>query len=244
WTAPMLAAAVFRGRVRMDDALLAALVDEWERAGVVDHLRVEALDEPLATLRAWDGTLHEGSVTATHWILLGEALRAGLGAQADYPHLAALEAVLAELRAGWGTAAVPWGEVNRLRPPAPATAAAPPDYPAPGAPAWTDAAFVFEAVRPPGEQRRVGHAGHSWVGITAFGPAGVEAHTVLPFGQSAYPSSPHASDQAPLYAEQGFKPRPFSRAAVRAAAVESYAPGARGADGTGDAGETRSRNDT
>jgi len=244
WTAAMLGAAVFAGRVRVDQALVAALVDEWERAGVVDHLRVEALDEPLATLRAWDGSLHGESVAATHWILLGEALRAGIGAEADYPHLAALEAVLAELREGWGTAAVPWGQVNRLRPPAPATVEAPPDFPAPGAPAWTGAAFVFEAARPPGERRRVGQAGHSWVGITAFGPAGVEAHTVLPFGQSGLPASPHAYDQAALYAEQGFKPRPFSREAVRAAAVESYAPGARGAGGTGDAGETRSGNDT
>jgi acyl-homoserine-lactone acylase len=241
WTAALLGAAAFTGRVEVSQDLVRGLVDDWERAGVVDHTRVEPLDAPLDSLRAWDGLLGPESVTATYYILLAERLRAGAGAPGApgaYPHLAALEAVLEELEAGHGTIEVPWGQVNRLQPPAPAGYENPPEYPMGGAPAWTGAAFVYDAARAPDAGGRYAR-GHTWMSVTAFAPTGVEAHTVVPFGQQGQPGAPHAGDQAPLYAEGRFKPRPFSTQAVLEAAVESYRPGERAAAGTGDAGETR-----
>ena len=56
-------------------------------------------------------------------------------------------------------------------------------------------------------------------------PDGPRARTILDHGQSADPTSPHFDDQGALYARGELKYAPFSRAAVRAAAVRSYHPG-------------------
>lgn len=59
----------------------------------------------------------------------------------------------------------------------------------------------------------------------ADGRQRVEA--VHQFGSSSNPQSPHYTDQMALFAEQGWREIPMGEAAVRAAAVETYRPGAR-----------------
>ena len=72
--------------------------------------------------------------------------------------------------------------------------------------------------------RRYGVHGNSFVKVIAFGPE-VEARSILTFGQSGDPDSPHYLDQLEIYAGKGFKPAWFSREDVEANAVRTYSPG-------------------
>ena len=60
--------------------------------------------------------------------------------------------------------------------------------------------------------------------VVEFGPL-VSGRSLLVFGQSGDPGSPHFFDQAQLYSDREFKPAWFTREEVEANAVESYVPG-------------------
>jgi len=53
----------------------------------------------------------------------------------------------------------------------------------------------------------------------------VRALSVIPYGQSGDPASPHFFDQGPLFAEGRFKKVLFTLDEVRREAVRSYHPG-------------------
>lgn len=57
--------------------------------------------------------------------------------------------------------------------------------------------------------------------MIAFGPQ-LRAGSILNYGQSGDPASPHFFDQAALYARREFKPAWFERSDVEANAVRSY----------------------
>ena len=75
-----------------------------------------------------------------------------------------------------------------------------------------------------GQKRRYGVAGHSFISVIDFGPQ-VEARSVLVFGESADPQSPHYFDQAKLYANREFKPAWFSLDEIKKHSERSYHPG-------------------
>ena len=117
---------------------------------------------------------------------------------------------------------VPWGEVNRLqRPPsndASAFADSLPSRPVGGAPGWLGSVFSYHTEPLGTAGRRYGVSGNTFVKVIEFGPV-VRGRSVLVFGQSGDPDSPHYFDQAALYANRSFKPAWFAREAVEAHAA-------------------------
>ena len=77
------------------------------------------------------------------------------------------------------------------------------------------------------QRRRYGLVGTSYLATYEFTPEGVSGASLVPFGTSGEPDSPHYFDQAPLLAEKRLKPELFTRQQVQAGAVESYHPGER-----------------
>ena len=84
--------------------------------------------------------------------------------------------------------------------------------------------FNFSTRAGPDGKRRYGTSGHTWVSVVEFGPR-VRARSVVTYGQSADPASPHFFDQAKLLSESRFKPAWFDWKDVVAHTVTSYHPG-------------------
>ena len=75
------------------------------------------------------------------------------------------------------------------------------------------------------QRLRYGLVGTSYMATYEFAPQGVRGASIVPFGASGDPKSPHYFDQAKLMAEQKLKPELFSKSQVLQGAVRSYHPG-------------------
>jgi len=85
---------------------------------------------------------------------------------------------------------------------------------------------VYPAPQDDGTYRMV--AGDGLTFLAEWLPDGEFAlWSVHQFGASTRPGSPHYTDQMTLFAAQDWRRVPMGEAAVRAAAVEAYRPGAR-----------------
>ncbi len=213
------------------EEMLAGLFAELGRLEVEDPDRAAPLREPVEALREWDGVATVESEATTLFVSWAENWdRASRGEPESWARVRALERALRSLEDGWGGWRVAWGEVNRVqRPDASGQAAfddARPSLPVPGAPGWLGSVFTFHTRRAPGGKRGYGVHGNSFVKVVEFGPQ-VRARSVLTFGQSGHPDSPHYFDQAPIYAAPGLKPAWFARDSVEAHAVRVYSPGER-----------------
>jgi len=135
----------------------------------------------------------------------------------------------------YGDWRVPWGETRRLQRHANyADAALIPfsdaaeSVPCLGAPGPLGVVFnTYYTPATPERKRRYGAVGHSFVAVYEFGEK-IKAETLLPFGQSAHPGSPHFFDQAQLYSRRQFKPAWFDWPDVLANTVAAYHPGEEG----------------
>ncbi len=74
--------------------------------------------------------------------------------------------------------------------------------------------------------RRYGVVGTTYVGVFEFGPR-IRGATLMNYGESGDPASPHFFDQAKLLSERRLKPELFYWQDVLAGARESYHPGER-----------------
>ena len=148
-----------------------------------------------------------------------------------------LEKAAMGLQRAHGTWKPAWGDVHRLQ-----RAANAPDvlsaalrlfpwrksYPCAGAPGPLGIAFTVYStptmplVRP----QRFGVVGCSYMAVVEFGER-ARASTIVPFGASGEPDSPHFMDQAVLISQGRCKPGWFYREEVLANAQASYQPGQR-----------------
>lgn len=227
--------------------------EEWQQAafdptihdptGLLPHLlgelvghRKEEVGSAGARLAVWDRRSHPESVEATWYLLWLERVAGYATPQGELdpsrlpPGVAVRNfvRVLEHLEEQYSTLEVAWGEINRhQRPIDGAWSDERASEPCAGAHAWAGTTFCFLARRPEGCRRRYGFHGNSYVAAIELTPDGPRARTLIDFGQSTDPSSPHFDDQAALYARGEMKAAPFTRAEVRAATRRSYSPGDR-----------------
>jgi acyl-homoserine-lactone acylase len=151
----------------------------------------------------------------------------------NYPRIRALEATLAGLEKSFGTWKVAWGEINRLQRVHGSQVDMQghgafrddlPSLPVAGAPGSLGIVFNFYAFPQQGQKRRYGVAGHSFVGAVELADQ-PKVKTILQFGESGDPASPHWFDQAALYAQKQFKTARYAQADVEANCERHYHPG-------------------
>jgi acyl-homoserine-lactone acylase len=209
---------------------------EWAQAGLDTKIGIAAerlrelsgvddpaLGEVVATLRSWDQVARNDSVAATLFVRWEEARRAGAADPS-----AALARVKADLEAAFGTWRVPWGDVNRLQRIHTSGTQEQfsddrPSVPVPGAPTFTGTIFTFGTRTVPGQKRRYGTVGDTYVAVVEFGKR-PQARSLLVFGESADPASKHYFDQAPLYSRGEFKPAWFELRDVKKHVERKYRP--------------------
>lgn len=244
------AARVWDSYLSRADAVLPELVKEWRevesRASPAPGDLRRGTDQwkelagAVERLERWDRRAEVASVETMWFVLMAErrpdpdqnGTRTDVVAGEDPAWTGALAGALRALREEWGTTEVAWGRINRHQRPLPG---APPreldpdrpSLPVGGASGGLGSVFSYYTVPSGNAEPRLGVAGNSLVKVMEFGPE-PRARSVLNYGQSGDPASPHFFDQAALYVERRFKPAFFTREDVRANATRSYTVGPEG----------------
>jgi acyl-homoserine-lactone acylase len=243
-----------RDRFSVDDVVelkydTRMLLAERVKRAVVDAVRAtpDAPAEARAgadVLEAWDDRVSASSRGAVlfqrFWDLYSAAVRppfatpwsedkpaatpAGIAnPAAAVEHLAAAVRAVRELH---GTEDVAWGDVHRFR-------AGALDLPGDGAPGAYGTYRVMRFDERPGERVRVaGHVapgrppagfGDAWVLLVDFS-GDVTAWSVLAYGQTTNPASPHSGDQLRTFAEHKLRRAWFREADIKANLEREYRP--------------------
>ncbi len=188
------------------------------------------LHEVATELNDWNHRSTSGSVAMTLFTLWRERLsRQETQTATAERQTAALSEVLDALEHNFGTWRVGWGEINRLQRRDESKEEefqdARPSLPVPGVNGADGAVFTFYASSVPGQKRRYGVAGATYVSVVEFGPR-VRALSVHVFGASGHLESRHFMDQSELYTRGEFKPAWFTLQEIRANLETEYRPGA------------------
>jgi acyl-homoserine-lactone acylase len=230
WTRDGFNTKILEAELRIPD-----LVKEWEALASKEPDRAAKVKEPVELLKHWDCVSAVDSVPMTLFVETYDRVMKMIAKRdlANYPRIRALEATLADLDKTRGTWKVAWGEINRLQrihgsqinmQGQGAFRDDQPSLPVAGAPGPLGVVFNFYTLPQAGQKRRYGVAGHSFVGAVELA-AQPKLKTILQFGESGDPASPHWFDQAALYAKKQFKPSWFTQADVLAHSESHYHPG-------------------
>jgi penicillin amidase len=224
------ARAAFDTAVVQADTFIPALIDEWEKLKQADAARAGKLAAAIAELKAWDHVSTTDSKAMTLFALSFERASRIQAAKDNvpWPRVRALEASMVALERDWGTWRVAWGEINRLQR-VHTGGGEPfsddrPSLPVAGASGSLGIVFNFYARPERGQKRRYGYLGDTYVSVIEFGRE-PEARSLLVFGESADPASPHYLDQSRFYAAGEMKPSWFTLPEIKRHSERSYHPG-------------------
>lgn len=203
---------------------VAALEDEWRALGAEHPEEAAVFEQPLALLTRWDRRAAVDSIASAIYLTFFHT-EAG---DSPYPLLERLKQAMDRLEGLFGDWRVVYGELSRLRRGDPSRAADDRgergSLPSPGLPFYTGAIFTFNTATAEGDRRSYGRHGHSYVSVVAFGDS-PRARSVMAYGQSRHPDSPHYFDQAPLYVAGQLREAWFDLASIRQQATRVYHPG-------------------
>ncbi|NNG16360.1 MAG: hypothetical protein HKM89_07760 [Gemmatimonadales bacterium] len=118
----------------------------------------------------------------------------------------------------YGSYDVAWGEVHRVR-------LGDLDLPVGGCSGFLGCFRVLGFRDAPDGKQQVAR-GDGWVLAVEFGRDGPRAYSVLAYGESAKPDSPHHTDQAEMFTRGELKRVAFTEADIAAQLMRSYRPGA------------------
>jgi acyl-homoserine-lactone acylase len=131
----------------------------------------------------------------------------------------AFQAALDEMKADWGRWDVAWGDVHRMR-------RGDLDLPVGGCSGQLGC-FRVLGYRPSADTLWVANRGDAWILAVEFGRDRPRAYSVLAYGQSDDPASPHFADQAAMFARGQLKPVAFTEEEIARDLIRRYRPGAR-----------------
>lgn len=229
------AKAGFNTKVIVAEKQLPDVVKEYEGLAQKEPERAAKLKPVIDLIREWDCVSTVDSVPMTLFALTYDKVMQMMQKRdlLNFPRMRALEATIAELEKAHKTWKVSWGEINRLQrvhgseidlTGKGAFRDDLPSLPVAGSPGPLGIVFNFYAFPQAGQKRRYGVAGHSYVGVVELAEK-PKARTVIQFGQSGDPKSPHWFDQAQLYAKGEFKPSWYQRTEIEANSNAGYHPG-------------------
>jgi acyl-homoserine-lactone acylase len=225
------------------DVLIPPLLGAYDRLAVDDPRRAN-LRQPIESLRGWDRRTAVDSAPTALAIFWGQTLVDSKGPQAreadepvyqylaenltDTERLDALRTAVAVLERDFGRFTIAWGEVNRFQRLTDDIVQPfdddKPSMPVGLAPSQWGALASFDSARPRTTRKIYGSVGNSFVAAVEFGPT-VRAKAIMTGGESGDPSSPHFTDQAPMYIEGRLRDVLFTPQDVLAHAQRRYHPG-------------------